>query len=83
MRETKFTLGQIEDSIQQCPLTRLNGSEMLIQQRLMILHHYFRFLRCLHGMQMQRKRKVQLTTDKQTVKSLKRLLPNELFIVEL
>ena len=56
---------------------------MLIQQRLMILHHYFRFLRCLHGMQMQRKRKVQLTTDKQTFKSLKRLLPNELFIVEL
>ena len=56
---------------------------MLIQQRLMILHHYFRFLMCLHGMQMQRKRKVQLTTDKQTFKSLKRLLPNELFIVEL
>lgn len=83
MRETKFTLGQIEDSIQQCPLIRLNGSEMLIQQRLMILHHYFRFLMCLHGMQMQRKRKVQLTTDKQTFKSLKRLLPNELFIVEL
>lgn len=41
MQETNLLLGQIEDNIQQCPLIRLNGSEMLIQQRLMILHHYF------------------------------------------
>lgn len=65
MQETKLPPGQIEDNIQQCPLIRLNGSEMLIQQRLMVLHHYFWFLRRLHGMQMQSKRKVQLTTYKQ------------------
>ena len=41
MQETKGPPGQIEDNIQQCPLIRLNGSEMLIRQRLMILHHYF------------------------------------------
>lgn len=41
MQETNLLPGQIEDNIQQCPLIRLNGSEMLIQQRLMILHHYF------------------------------------------
>ena len=65
MQETKLPPGQIEDNIQQCPLIRLNGSEMLIQQRLKVLHHYFWSLRRLHGMQMQSKRKVQLTTYKQ------------------